>query len=61
VCVVLFYQPEGEEDGCAANGGALDPQPPRATGVGPEFHGLCPFPGGLFRAGFFFPFFFFCF
>jgi len=32
--------------GRAASGGALAPQPPRATGVGPESLRLCPFPGG---------------
>ena len=36
--VTLFYWPEGEEDGRAASGGALAPQPPRATGVGPQCH-----------------------
>jgi len=54
VCAAVFYQPEVEEGGRAASGGAQDvaPEPPLATVVGTEFHGLCPFPGGLFRAGF---------
>jgi len=29
--------------GHAASGGALAPEPPRATGVGPESHRFCPF------------------
>jgi len=29
--------------GRVASGGASAPQPPRATEVGPEFHGFCPF------------------
>ena len=43
------------EDG---SGWALHPQPPRSTGIGPEFHGFCPFPSGHFWAGLFFPLFF---
>jgi len=31
MCVALFYQPEGEEDGRVASGGALAPEPPRTT------------------------------
>ena len=36
--VALFYWPEGEEDGRAASGGTLAPEPPRVTGVGPDCH-----------------------
>ena len=43
VSVALFYCAQGEEDGLAASGRALAPEPPRATGVGPECHGFCPF------------------
>jgi len=48
VCVALFYGPEGEEDGCAASGGASAPESPHATGVGPESLTFCPFPGSNF-------------
>jgi len=41
-CVVLFYWPEGEEDGRAASGGALAPELPRATGVRPLSQGFLP-------------------
>ena len=58
VCVALFYWPKGEEDGRAASGGALAPEPPRATGVGPESLRFCPFPGGNFWAGLLFSVFF---
>jgi len=58
VCVALFYWPKGEEDGRAASGGALAPEPPRATGVGPESLRFCPFPGGNFERGSFSPSFF---
>jgi len=43
--------------GRGASGGALAPEPPLAIGVGPEFHGFCPFPVDGIWAGPFPPFF----
>ena len=36
-----------------ASGGALASEPPRATGVGPEFHGFNLFPVVVFGRAFF--------
>ena len=48
--------------GRAASGGALAPEPPRATGAGPESHGFCfPFSGVLFVSVVLFPLLFFTF